>query len=174
MSKSVRPSSLSHSLTSTNESSYSEAIPFLYSNNKFTTSHIEVVQSLTSTIRVPRFNSINSLSITWSLPVIHRIGMLNGLRTMDARAWDRASRTLASMKGLKTLKITVWGCTIYGNSRDWTGIRQLLDLLRRVKNPRTYVVTIDELEAGELVKEYDDAPFKLESGCDDRDTLLYG
>jgi len=149
-------------------------VPFLYSTNKFTTSHIKVVQSLTSTLRVHRFNAITSLSITWSLPVIHRIGMLNGLRTIDAQAWDRASRTLASMKGLKTLKIIIWGCTIYGASRDWTGIRQLLNLLRRVQNLQNNVVTIDKMEAEDLVKEYDDAPFKLEWGCDDRDTLLYG
>ncbi|TLD18890.1 Cytochrome c peroxidase [Venturia nashicola] len=150
---------------------YSEAIPVLYSTNKFTTSHIEVIPSLTSTIRLPRFNSISSLSVTWSLPTIHRIGMLNGLRHSDAKTWDRASRTMASMKGLKTLRITVWGCTIYGASRDWTGIRQLLDLLTRIKQPRNYIVSIDELEAEELVKEYDGAPFKLDWSNEDTDVM---
>lgn len=156
-----------------NGCSYSEAIPLLYSTNKFTTSHIEVIQSLTSTIRLPRFNSISSLSITWSLPTVHRIGMLNGLRHSDAKAWDRASRTMASMKGLKTLKITIWGCTIYGAARDWTGIRQLLDMLTRIKQTRNYIVSIDELEAGELVKEYDGASFKLDWSNDDTD-VMYG
>lgn len=99
--------------------------------------------------------------------------MLNGLRHSDAKAWDRASRTIASMKGLKTLKITIWGCTIHGASRDWTGIRQLLDMLTRIKQTRNYIVSIDEIEAGELAKEYDVAPFKLDWSNDDGD-VMYG
>lgn len=80
---------------------------------------------------------------------------------------------MASMKGLKTLKITIWGCTIYGAARDWTGIRQLLDMLTRIKQTRNYIVCIDELEAGELVKEYDGASFKLYWSNDDTD-VMYG
>lgn len=96
--------------------------------------------------------------MTWSL---HHVSPLGGLRQPDAQAWDRASRTLASMKGLKTLKITIWGRTIYGTSGDWTAVRQLLDLLRRVERPKKYIVKIDEDDARELAKEYDTAPFRL-------------
>jgi hypothetical protein len=105
---------------------------------------------------------------------MHRIGMLNSLRAIDAQAWNRASRTLASMKGLKTLEIKIWGCTISGGLHEWSGIRQLLDLLRRVQTPKNYTVTIDELDAEDLVKEYHDAPFKLEYGHDDRELFSYG
>lgn len=152
---------------------YSEAVPFLYSTNHFTTSNIDVVLALTSSIRLPRFNSISSLSINWSLPVTHRLASTIGMRACDSKLWDRASNILASMKGLKNLKVVVWGCTIYGTSRDWAGIRELLDMLRRIKRPTKYIVTIDEDEAEEMVEEYNDAPFQLQWGCDDHDAFMY-
>jgi hypothetical protein len=74
------------------------------------------------------------------------------------------------MRGLKNLRITIWGCTIYGVPRDWVGIRQLLDLLKRIERPRDFVVVI---EAEELAKEYVDAPFRLE-WFDDDGTMVYG
>jgi len=96
------------------------------------------------------------------------------MRKCDIASWNRASHILASMKGLKTLKVIVWGCTIYGSPRDWTGIKELLDILRRVTRPKQYTVTINETEAEELVNEYDDAPFQLKWRCDDNDASLYG
>jgi hypothetical protein len=95
------------------------------------------------------------------------------MRACDIKSWDRASRVLASMKGLKDLRVIVWGCMIYGVPRDWAGIKELLDMLCRVTRPPRYVVTIDESEAEDLVDEYNDAPFQLKWGCDDRESLLY-
>jgi len=152
---------------------YTEAVPHLYSANKFTISHIDAVLALTSSIRLPRFNSISSMSITWSLLMTHRLGFTFGMRTQDAQLWDKASRMIASMKGLKNMDIILWGGGMpYGPTGQWDGIKELLDMLCRITRPTKYVVTIDETEVEDLMTVYKDAPFRLKWGYEPGEVLM--
>ncbi|KAF2431843.1 hypothetical protein EJ08DRAFT_695995 [Tothia fuscella] len=143
---------------------YTEAIDFLYSSNNFRTAQIEVVPALTSSIRLSRFNAITSLAIHWTLPVVYRHSLF-GAPTHETLLWERTTKTLSSMKGLKDLHILLTTSTPFGTPWQWGGaaggIPDLLSLLCTVRPKKHYCLTIDVPEVEELSECFRDASFEL-------------
>ncbi|KIW05178.1 uncharacterized protein PV09_03727 [Verruconis gallopava] len=151
---------------------YTEAIPHLYTNNSFLLSSPKTLLALSSTTLLHRFNLIATLLMKYTPQLQH--GLSFGLSQHDVRMWERTADLLASMKGLKNLDIILWDRSLYGTPGDWDNLEGLLKLLRKIKQPKHFTVTIDQSNEVEGLREnLGDIPFVLRYGRRDDDERFF-
>ncbi|KAF2399100.1 hypothetical protein EJ06DRAFT_531412 [Trichodelitschia bisporula] len=138
---------------------YSESISYLYSSNKFSTEP-DTILSLTSSIRLSRFNTISQISFSCS--VANYPEDFDGTRDSLGVLWERTCIVLASMKGLRDLQVNLWPAAvgIIGPGWERESVKMMLGMLCIIKQPTNFEVKIEsqEVDGYEIFK---DAPFKL-------------
>ncbi|KAF2643705.1 hypothetical protein P280DRAFT_215033 [Massarina eburnea CBS 473.64] len=120
---------------------YCEAIPHLYTPHIFSLLHVTHLLYLPSRVPQQRLNSIRSLRIRWAIRALpyFRRGTSNRLAyPEDTANWEKAWAILASMRGLKDLRVV-----IVDSSRDgiweaqWLSLEgKLLEVIKRIKGGR--------------------------------------
>ncbi|XPS79009.1 hypothetical protein M3J09_011003 [Ascochyta lentis] len=89
---------------------YSECIHYLYAEHTFSLLHATHLLALPKRIPQQRLNAIRHLRLRWqirALPYLRRISSTKYAYHEDTANWERAWRVLASLKGIKSLSVTL-------------------------------------------------------------------
>ncbi|KAI9844220.1 MAG: hypothetical protein M1837_005726 [Sclerophora amabilis] len=136
---------------------YTEAINILYSENVFDFKHLYTIFDLSSTIPSHRFNSIRSIQLAWHFEV--PIASRDVPQPHDPATWKKAWQLLASMKGLRLLRVDLRG------SFHWH-MQPRMDVLMplcEVKQTEAFEVNVpfDPEDIDEIASAMENAPFVL-------------
>lgn len=92
---------------------YTEAIHMLYAHNTFLVDHLDTVVNLSCTIFPQRLASIRSLQLTWTFHHLCLESRFQLLPPDDGATWEQACQIIASMKGLRSFRLTMDEASVY-------------------------------------------------------------
>lgn len=130
--------------------SYVDAMPLLYTSTTFAFTTMEAVIAFSLAIPACRFDSINSLLISFTYDLSNPTGfsiadMTKATPRSNWPRWQRTWRIVDSMAGLKTLKVRLeWGKALFAEEEE-----RLLGPLCGVKGLRVFEVEVGRLKTGE-------------------------
>lgn len=135
---------------------YTEAVPIMYSTNRFDFRNLGTLIQFETTVLPQRFNAIRSLTLQWVF--------MRGLSTLPSHAfqvaddekWEKTCSCIARMKGLRNVLILLGDCRP-SHSDKW-----LLEPLRVVKVNGPFVIRVNWPEnPWERNLEVEDVPFEI-------------
>lgn len=144
--------------------SYIESVVFIYSQNIFSTASIGCIICLPSCIGPTLFDNIRSLNLRWSHNKGHYSSSWPGHKIPSGyeATWETACAVLASMKGLKSLRVHM----SEGRFLDYETESQLLGPLTSIQRCDLFIVTTSwTLKQGVPAKyENQHWPFQIQRG----------
>lgn len=125
-----------HCLTHVNR--YSECIYFLYAHHTFSLLHATHLLALPKRIPQQRLNAIRHLRLRWqirALPYLRRGSSTKYAYREDTENWEKGWAILASMKGLKSLSVTLVDPSAQGIwENNWLELEAvILEPVKKVK-----------------------------------------
>ena len=142
------------SSTDNSFNSYSEAIDILYSHNIFSFDYVNNILMLPRSMLAHRLNLINSVQFSlWYGGGTYVTG-----ERFEAHEWEVCWRIIASMQGLRELRVTIKLPFILHGPH--VPLKHILDPLRAVKGTKIFEVSVPGSEE-EYWMESRDAPFVL-------------
>ncbi|KAI9672947.1 MAG: hypothetical protein M1817_003111 [Caeruleum heppii] len=118
---------------------YAESIDLLYSGNHFDVRHLDTVSDLSRTVLPARFRQIRSLALRWDvrIPLYVPRCEVDEMK-QDEQKWEAFWALLASMQGLRQLRVRLTG-DIFPMPDSHV---MLLEQLRQVKQCESFEVTL--------------------------------